>query len=205
LVEEAALRRQLSVESRLASPERFVALARHYFRRFPNSIYGRSLRHALPELWAGLGLPDAEESFELLDLMLAELAPAARRGAYLSFARKHALAGDRELARHAAIRAGEVLRDNSPEKSRAMLYAAMVEVGGADWKAARRSLHAIDPALLSVADRGLHKAAFAILDEVASPATEAGGMDDGDFSLSPLADRARDAIAATDALLRSMP
>src|SRR5690625_967925 len=205
LVEEAALRRQLLVESRLAQPESLGALARHYCRRFPNSIYGANLCHALPELWAGLGLPGSEESFELLDLVLAELAPAARRGVYLSFARNHALAADREFARHVAIYAGEASRENSQEKSRAMLYAAMVEVAGADWAGTRQSLHAIDPALLSAEDRGLHQAALAILDEVEGPPIETDDADGVDPLPSSLVNRARDAIAATDALLRSMP
>src|SRR5690625_2163785 len=54
LVEEAALRRQLSIESRLGQVESFSSLAKHYFRRFPNSIYGANFRHVFPELWAGL-------------------------------------------------------------------------------------------------------------------------------------------------------
>lgn len=205
LVEEAALRRQLLVESRLASPERFVSIARHYFRRFPNSIYGANLRHALPELWAELGLPGSQESFDQLDLMLAELAPAARRGVYLSFARKHALAADREFARHAALRAGEFSRENSTDKRRAALYGAMVEVVGVDWENARQSLHAMDPVLLSAEDRGLHQAALAILDELESPAIGTDDADSGDLPPSSLADHARAAIAATDALLWSMP
>lgn len=205
LVEEAALRRQLSVESRLSNPESFVSFATHYFRRFPNSLYGANLRHMLPALWTGLGLPSDEESFDQLDLMLGELAPSARRGVYLAFAREHALAADQEFTRHAATRAGELSEQGSTEQHRAKLYAVMAGVAGADLSEARQSLQAIDPALLSAQDAGLHRAALSVLDEVESSATVPNGAEVDDFLVLPLAERARDVIAATDILLRREP
>lgn len=205
LVEEAAFRRQLSVESRLSRPESFVSLARHYFRRFPNSVYGLGFQQTLPGLWAGLDLPSDAEGFAALDRMLAGLEAGSQRCVYLAFAREHVLAGDRELTRHAAARAGALSRDNINGKARARLYLAAVEVAGADWAEAGRILHEIDPAQLPAPDAELHSAALAILSELERRPVGTDDMKSGPGPENSLGAGAREVIAAVDKLLGSLP
>jgi chemotaxis protein MotC len=203
LIEEAALRRQLSVASALSDAESFMSLARQYLRRFPDSIYAANFMRAFPDLWAGLDLPGDAETFASLEATVAGLAGADRRAIYLALAHDGLVAGEVELARLTATGASGLAEADSAEGRRAALYAAAAQVAGEDTPRALEALRAIDPAALDEADAELHAAALSVAEQVRQepesvrpPAGDAGGAEP-----SAVLERAREAIAAADALL----
>lgn len=203
LVEEAALRRQLSVESGLADAESFMALARQYLRRFPHSVYAGNFLRAFPKLWADLGLPGDADSFARLEATVAELEPAERRALYLSLAHDRLVAGDTETARLVATGASELAGADGAEAARAGLYRAAAGVAGKAPALALDALEAIDPASLSGADAELHAAALAVAAEVQRPSDAAPRLDvdPGDLEAAEVLEQARQTLAAADALL----
>ncbi len=207
LVEEAALRRQLSVESALADAESFMALARQYFRRFPHSVYASNFLRAFPKLWADLDMPATADSFAKLEATVAGLEPEDRRALYLSLAHDRLLAGDTETAGLVAIGASEIAGADSTAAARAGLYSAAAGVAGKASALALEALEALDPALLSGADAELHAAALAVAGEVQRPSDAAPrldvdqGVDPGDLEAAEVLEQARQTLAAADALL----
>lgn len=206
LVEEAALRRQLSVASALSDAEGFMALARQYVRRFPNSVFAVNFLRSFPELWAGLDLPSDADTFAKLEATVAGLASGDRRKLYLALAFDRVVAGEVEIARLAATGASGLADAGSAEASRAALYEAAAGVAGRDSVLALEALEAIDPAALSEPDAELHAAALAVAEEVQRAPEPAGPLDPdaGEPDASEMLERGRAAVAAADALLEKM-
>jgi chemotaxis protein MotC len=206
LIEEAALRRQLTVASAMADVESFMSLARQYVRRFPKSVYAVNFLRALPELWADLGLPGDAETFGKLETTVAGLASEDRRAVYLALAVDRLVAGETEIARLAATGASDLAASGSAEAVRAALYEAAAQVASPEPGVALDAIQAIDPASLSETDAHLHAAALAIADQVWSehePARVPEG-DAGEMEASAVLERGRASIAAADALLEEM-
>jgi chemotaxis protein MotC len=205
LIEDAALRRELSVVSELADVEGFVFLARQYIRRFPNSVYAPNFVRAFPQLWSGLGLASDEAALGKLDAIVAGLEVESRRELYLALARHGLVVGDIRLADFAAIQAAEMAGPGSAAATRAALYKAAAEVAGSGPARAAERLGAIDPATLSAPDAELHAAVLAVADQVWSEIEAAGApADAGALGASGVLGRGQEAIAAADTLLRSV-
>ncbi len=204
LIEDAALRREVSVASDMANAERFTFLARQYIRRFARSVYAPNLVRAFPQLWAGLGLPNDADSFMRLEATVAGLDPASRGELYLALARHRLVAGDTVLAGFAAARAAELAEAGSSEAMRAALYGAAAEVAGGGSARAVERLRGVDPARLSRPDAELQTAALAVADQVwrEAPLKDATPREAVEFEASAVLQRASAAIAAADALLR---
>lgn len=203
LVEDAALRRQLSVASELSDADGFMFLSRQYIRRFPRSVYAQNFVRAFPELWADLGLPGNRESFDKLVATVAELNIETRRDLYLALAHGRLVAGQIEFARFAAAEAANLAESGSTGELRAALYGAAAEIAGGDVAQAFERLRAIDPLSLSEMDAELQAAALAVAGEVlGAPEPTALAQADGDLEASAALARGLDAIASADALLR---
>ena len=203
LIEEAALRRQLSVASALADAESFMSLARQYVRRFPRSVFAANFLRAFPELWAGLDLPGDADTFAKLEATVAGLDAGARRDIYLALSLDRLIAGEVEFARLAATGATGLAEAGSADAARAALYGAAAQVASEAPSPAIDAIRAIDPASLAPADAELRAAALQVADQVQSEpeAAELTGGDTGDLEASEVLARARQAIAAADALL----
>ena len=134
---------------------------------------------------------------------MAGLEAGDRRELYLALAFDRVVAGDVDFARLAATGAAGLAEPESGDARRAELYEAAAQVAGENVAAAADALEALDPAALSAADAELRAAALAVADQVQrepEPAQPAGA-DSGDLEASEVIERARDAIAAADALL----
>ena len=204
LIEEAALRRQLTVASGMADADGFMALARQYLRRFPNSVYVANFLRAFPELWADLDLPGDAESFGKLEATVEGLHPEDRRAVYLAFAFDRLMAGEIEIARLVATGAADLADTGSAEALRAALYQAAAQVATPAPGAALDAIRAIDPAALSSGDAELHAAALAIAEQVWRE-PDAARLAEGDLEsgmeAAEVLERARASIAAADALM----
>lgn len=203
LVEESALRRQIRVASAMADAARFTFLMRQYIRRFPHSIYAASFLRGFPDLWANLALSGGGNPPARLERTLSGLDGPVRRRVYLALARHMLLAGNRDLARFAAIHAAAGAESGGATDRRARFYMAAAGITGPDAAVATQALREIDPALLSTADARLHAAVLAVAKEVAVPLTPAtAGADPAGVSeATAIVARARAAVSAANALL----
>ena len=203
LIEDAALRRELTVASGMADAERFMFLARQYIRRFSHSVYAANFLRAFPQLWVDLRLAADQESFGKLEATVAGLDPTSRRALYLALARHRLVAGDISLAGFAAAQAAPLSEAGSPEAMRAALYGAAAQVVAGDPGAAVERLAAVDPSLLSAADAELRAAALSVADQVRhEPERAALPQDAAELETSAVMQRGIDALAAADALLK---
>lgn len=172
LIEEAALRRSVSLTSETGDSDRFASLSEQYVRRFLRSPYasqfadyfvlGVARLHATLKLDRVAEIIDAmtEEQSTVVYLRIARQAAIDRLDELLSFAREG-------LERSA-------LRKEGGQEARAVLYASLAGIASEDVADIRDQLEAIDPSQLSEPDRALLEAARRIADAVVSPASTAG-------------------------------
>ncbi|SDO88912.1 chemotaxis protein MotC [Phyllobacterium sp. YR620] len=126
LLEEAALRRGLTIAARLGDKDKVRLLARNYLQRFSYSPYSedffRQLVDALMELKDRVSNDEIEE--------IAALAwPRARLPLYLRIARGALVAGDLARARFVSERADKLAAELKTDDTQAKLYLAVSNVG----------------------------------------------------------------------------
>ncbi len=164
IIEEAALRRSISLSMRGGVPEKGFAYALSYARRFMTSPYASQFADIFVEL-AVTNVSDQTEAkiTEILEFMDRP----RQREVYLRIARRAAIAGLKPLARLAAERADALsdIADGKP-KALASLYAGLVDVPSADILDAVKQMSAIPEQDLSPRDRALLQAAQAVAQEV---------------------------------------
>lgn len=161
LVEEAALRRSISIATSIQDRERFLRASEQYSRRFLRSPYASHFAdgfiNGVVALREGLDLQAVEE---VVSAMNAEQQLAV----YLRIARKSAIAGYTELAEFASARARLVSgKADGPEDPRAAFYNALASVTTQSIEEVARRLDAIDRNTLSKRDIRLLDAAREIV------------------------------------------
>lgn len=205
LVEEAALRRQLSVASALSDSESFEFLARQYIRRFRHSVYARNFLRDFVDLWTDLEMPGGAEAFARLEATIAGLDATDQRDLYLSVAQRKLSAGETATASAAAARAFQLSDNASAAALRAALYQAAAQVVGQDRAQGLKTLEGIDPSRLSESDARLREAALSVANQVGhepqTAALPAAVEADGQHE-TPVIKRAQEAVSAADDLLR---
>jgi len=172
LIEEAALRRSISLSAETGDAGRFARMSEQYVRRFLRSPYASQFADyfvsGVARLHATL---DLEEIAGIIDAMSGEQS----RVVYLRIARQAAIDRLDELlafAREGIARSAPP--DEGGQDARAMLYAALASVASEHVRDVRGTLEAIDPSRLSEADRALLEVARRIVDDVVSPPSTAG-------------------------------
>ena len=156
LVEEAALRRSLTLSAALGDTKRFLMASSQYVRGFIRSPYASQFADAFVAGVIALHADiDLEAVAEIASLMDAE----REKVIYLRIARRAAIDGMTELSAFAAAKAES---SNLPEDPRAELYATLAAItsGTGDDVAAR--LAGIDRDRLSKSDKQLLDAARAV-------------------------------------------
>nr|WP_321454776.1 chemotaxis protein [uncultured Cohaesibacter sp.] len=124
LVEEAALRRGVSVASTMNDPRLLQTYALQYMRRFNNSIYNSDFRRRFALAMRRFGKSKDEAVFTDLDTVIAQFDLDARRSLYLLLSYSSLIAGNVKLANQAAETALPLSLDNTESQSRAHLYLA---------------------------------------------------------------------------------
>jgi chemotaxis protein MotC len=165
LIEEAALRRQISLVAAAKDFDRFDMLAANYLRRFARSVYAASFRQQFAADVAARDAGSAGRMAKLVGALEAVDAPE-RRDIYLLIAREALIRGKFELARLAGDKAVHLAEAASPEWRRARLYEAAAFVVGGDMETGMSTLETMDKAGLDEEDAELLEAARSVAAEV---------------------------------------
>jgi chemotaxis protein MotC len=204
LIEEAALRRQVSAVAAAGDSDRFEMLAANYLRRFPKSVYAGSFRRQFAADIAGRGDAGGPDRAARLEATLAALDPADRADVQLTIAREALLKGKVELARIAATSALRFLEQAGPERLRAQLYEAAALVVTADFDKAVASVESMETARLGGEEAELLAAVLAVAAEVRRSPPLGGAPGEAateDIAATfKVAGAAREAIARIDQL-----
>ena len=205
LVEEAALRRQILLDTDPAVLSSFVFLSRQYLHRFRTSIYAENFKRNFAETAVKLGAAGDVAQLGMLDAVITELPADEQRALYLSVARAAMVQGRTDAARFAAERAVAIAKDSTRDHERAQLYIDAASIVSTDVARGVAALEAADRSRLSPADADLRDAALAVAHSVTVPVPDAA---DGltapnaeDASTLGLVDQAQKAIATGDRLL----
>ena len=172
LIEEAALRRSVSLASEIGDGDRFASMSEQYVRRFLRSPYASQFADYFV---LGVARLQGKLKLDRIAAIIDEMTEDQSRVVYLRIARQAAI--DRLDALLAFARSG--LERHTPRKeegqdARAALYSALASVASENVADVREQLETIDPSRLSEPDRVLLDAARRIVDEVVSPPSTAG-------------------------------
>lgn len=212
LVEEAALRRAILIASQLGDAASFEYLSKQYLFRFRNSVYAGNFRQRFAAALSRIGFGNGPDQFHRLDAMLDMLEPDSRREMELTVARAAVVQGRTTTANFAADRALAALPDGSDDAERAKLYRAASLAPNPDtYKEAIADLNSVDKMRLAPSDAALLEAATATAETVRRatdspsamtprPQETAGPLSKADTL--PVMERAREAIANVDAILK---
>lgn len=167
IIEEAALRRSVSLAARAGLPEKGFRYALNYARRYLTSPYASQFADVFVEL-AVAHFDEAADG--RVSEILSFMDSARQREVYLRVARRAAIAGNQALARLASRRAEELAGDDSSRSQvLASFYEGLAAVPSADVFSAAEALEAIPDEKLSPRDRALREAAKAVADAVVRP------------------------------------
>lgn len=169
IVEEAALRRSVSIAVEADLVDKGLAYARKYARRYVHSPYASQfadlfvllvVRHYGKEITA----PDVEGTIAFMDA-------DRQREVYLRIARQAAIAGKNDLARYASEQATGIKggADDRNAEQLARLYGGMADIPSDKVTDAMKAITDLPEANLSPADQALRAAAKAIADAVVRP------------------------------------
>lgn len=182
LVEEAALRRSVTVAAEIGDTKRFARAAGQYVRRFLHSPYASQFAEGFVSGIVELeGKIDLERVARIVSGMDAERAHVI----YLRLARQAAINGYGKLLAFASANAEQTAGPGAAEEDpRALLYSTIASVTSENVDEVRKQLNAIDRARLSASDRKLLDAAQAVAHEVvAAPAQ--GTLQPGEQAKEP--------------------
>ncbi|MEY9533155.1 chemotaxis protein MotC [Sinorhizobium fredii] len=164
IIEEAALRRSVSLAVQAGDPEKGFRYALNYARRYLTSPYASQFADVFVEL----AVTHFDETVEKrVAENLAFMDQSRQREVYLRVARRAAIGGNQTLARLASSRAEELARDGGGQSQLlANFYEGLAAVPSEDVFTAAQTLAAIPDEKLSPRDRALREAARAIAQEV---------------------------------------
>jgi chemotaxis protein MotC len=163
LLEEAALRRGLSIAAGLGEKDKLLNLARNYLQRFDRSPYSEDFYRQLVEALLKLKGKTSEE--EIKDLAVLAW-PGARMPFYLRLARGSIVNGDLARARFAAREAEELATMLKADNTQARLYLAVSNVGSDETGEAGRILASLPKDRLHGRDVKLLEAAMVMAGKI---------------------------------------
>jgi chemotaxis protein MotC len=216
LIEEGALRRQITSVAKDGDIESFEHLARNELTRFTFSVYGSAFRNQLAEAVVDLDYGGRLGRLDRLEEMLHTIEPSIKEQLYLTIARRALVRGKITIAQFAAGNALRAVEGEETENVQAQLYAATAALVTDDFESARETLKSIDPKQLGDDDKKLLDNALALagkMREVPKPADQPDALREqrGIFSrpssedLEPIRgilDRAEKALERTDQFLK---
>jgi chemotaxis protein MotC len=210
IVEEAALRRQAILYSKIGDLDSFETLSSQYFRRFARSRYGQSFGHQFANV-AVTGGYAGEQRMSKLTKLLDGLDKEVRREICLLIAEEGIAAANVHMVRFGTGMAEGLVEKDSRDATRLQLYEAAAVVATEDAEKGRDMLKGIKRSKLSARDQGLLDAALHVAGEVMrapppAPQHEEKVQDGAsgearDEVKSAALSRAEAAIAQTDKLL----
>jgi chemotaxis protein MotC len=166
LVEEAALRREITLLAEAKDASRLAVLTRQYAARFAASLYAPDFLRDLAGAIARLGLADEPADYKLVSSAVAPLPPDGRREFLLNLAKSGVVSGHFVAAASAATEALEGSKADSPEAMRARLYLAASRLFSDAYDAALADLKILSASELDRADASLLAAARKVAAEL---------------------------------------
>ncbi|MDQ6433723.1 chemotaxis protein MotC [Mesorhizobium sp. LHD-90] len=160
LVEEAALRRSISLAASVEDPERFLRAIDQYARGYIRSPYASQFADALV---AGVIKLNDRLDLSSVDAVTLLMNPEQRKVIYLRIARRAVIEGHVALSKYAASKAESVIVPESHETDpRLLLYTSLTGVAEEPTEAIRQRISRIDRGKLSDGDRELLDAVLAV-------------------------------------------
>ncbi len=201
LVEEAALRKEMSLIGDTGDFDKLSLLERRYQAAFARSIYVESYRQLVGALAAQAAQANAPIGNDRLMRLLAPLPREDRRRLYLAIARREAVAGHLLSAPFAAIEGGRLAEKGTRDEARAQLYYGASALVGEAYDKASTALAATAPDRLEERDQTLRIAA---LDMAATMRAAASGAVSAPAGESALLTKGEESLNAAEASLRSV-
>jgi len=201
LVEEAALRREVSLVGDQRDIDRFVALSRQYATRFGRSVYADNFLQGLAAAVLQASLIEDVPSFQKFRALASSLTPDIRRGFLLTIARAEALNGKFAIAGLASSEALRAAPSDSPDEARGRLYEAAARILTPEYDDGVAELQSVAPSKLDKRDQALLGAVRGVAAYLREPP---GDIDPGHEQASPPqggSDRAAATIALAEAAI----
>ena len=173
LVEEAALRRSISIAIGIKDRDRFLRASEQYARRFLHSPYASHFADGFIN-----GIVGLREGIDLafVEYIVSGMNAEQQLAIYLRIARQSAIAGYTDLAEFASAKAQRVSGNaNGPEDPRAAFYNALASVTTQPVEEVARRLDAIDRSTLAKRDVRLLDAAREVIRGVTASPLGSGG------------------------------
>ena len=203
MIEEAALRRQISLAVDLEDAQGFGVATMTYARRFPRSVHMTNFRRQLAVDIATRGMAADDARRSQLDAAFDMIGPAERLEIYLLIAWEGLKGGSMEVVRWAAAHAEGLSADGSAQQLRARLCRAAALIVTDEFDKAVSTLEAIAPDKLGSEEEALLAASLRIAGQIRSePKPVAGGTEPPRGATEPqVAAPARSVMAQVDSLL----
>ena len=166
LVEEAALRRGVSIAAAENDPRQFQTYTLQYMRRFNNSIYNSDFRRRFAIAMRRFGEGKDGARFAELDTVISNFDMDARRSLYLLLSYSSLIAGNVPLAQQAAKAALPLTLDGSRDQSRSHLYMAGALMDAASIQVALQHLWMVKRSNLSPRDQLLAEKISQVLNNI---------------------------------------
>ena len=201
LVEEAALRKEMSLIGASGDLDKFSLLSRRYLGGFPHSIYIDNFRGLVAQAAMQLGAGNSDEAGRKLAKLMGALDKVERRRLYLAIARQSLLAGRMSMTALAGNEAARLAGHDDPDAARAAVYIGAAAIVGDKYDAAVTALSEAAPSHLDARDRALRLSALAVADVIRKPPSSPEGIPErGQADASLLADAERSLQAADNIL-----
>lgn len=168
LIEEAALRRSVTLAINVKQVARFFSTSEQYARRYLRSPYASQFAEAFVSGLIAL----RSEGYELarVEEVVSWMTREQARTVYLRLARRGAIEVDTELLNFASRKASELAGDTPEDRDmRSELYSSISNVTSETVEDVLARLRSLDQSRLSESDRALLRAAKAIAEEVVAP------------------------------------
>ena len=160
LVEEAALRKEMSSIGISGDFDKLNLLERRYQAAFSRSVYAENFRQLVAGLASQTAEADSPLTNDRLANLLAPLAREDRRRLYLAVARRETVAGHLVSAPFAAAQALELVERGGRDEARAQLYYGASALVGDAYDQSLVALAAATPDRLDARDANLRIAAL---------------------------------------------
>ena len=203
LIEEAALRKEMSLIGASGDLDKFTLLSRRYLGGFSHSMYADNFRSLVAQAAMQLGAGNSEEAAHKLGKLLGGLEKVERRRLYLAIAHQALLAGRMEMAASAGTEAGRLAGHDDPDAARAQIYIGAAEIVGAKYEAGVAALGGVAPERLDARDRALRLSALAVADVIRKPPSMNDGGVERSEATAALLTAAERSLQIADTILRA--
>lgn len=151
LVEEAALRREISIVDALHAPDKFLLLGRRYVTQYGKSPFARNFWNEAGAVTLRVALNIEEQRLTEFQELFKDGAPATKFEVYMSVARV-AILNARVALAAAQTRRAEPFADTETAKKRLKFYSAAIEALSGDFEDATAIIQQIDTRAFSRGD-----------------------------------------------------